>query len=484
MARILSARPNSVTGLLLVSFGLIALPLVIAVGFGVVYVDRLTDQSQRLVIQGVTVTRNSRRLLDIITDMERSARQYAVLGSTTVADSFTSNHATFQRTLDDMERLSLGTVSDADLEHMRRAGREIAAAVTARPPDEAQLEAQFQRFDPLRERARKITREGNSFIDSEIANLRTTSREARWFLLFCVFALIPSVLVLVGLLTRVISRPIHEIQLAIRRLGEGDFNQPVVVSAPSGELDAVGTQLDWMRRRLAELESEKNQFLRQMSHELKTPLASIREGVELLRDGALGALSDKQTEVVNILQENSLELLALIENLLNFAAWQQQRSQLNFSHVALQELIDDLLNRHRLSIRQKRLALATELAPIRIDADRDQIRLLLDNLITNALKFSPPRGRLAIRLYREENFAILRVADDGPGVPEEDAEQIFNPFYQARRPERAHVQGTGIGLSVAREVVRAHHGTIGLITSTETRGACFQVRLPCSSEEA
>lgn len=482
MARSFSARPQSVTGLILASFALVALPLVVAVVFGVVYVDRLGDQSQRLVLQGVEVTRESKRLENIITDMERSARQYSVLSDPQLQQAFARKHRTFQKILDALQKLRLDTLADWKLDELRAQGQTIADAITHTPSSPTLIKKQLTRFAPLRKQARVITAEGNQFIDNEIEDLQSTAREARAFLVLCIFALIPVVILLVLVLTTLISRPIRQIRQAIRKLGRGEFDQPVAISAPTRELDAVATNLNWMRRRLRAAESEKNQFLRRMSHELKTPLASIREGVELMYDGTLGELSGKQTEVVGILQENSLELLFLIENLLNFTAWQQYRSKLEYSRFALDTIADEAIFRHSLSIERKQLQLQKAYNRIEITADRDQIRLLLDNLITNAIKFSPERGRLQLNITSSDTHIIILVCDDGPGIPPSEREYIFDPFYQSNLPQRAHVQGTGIGLSVVREVAQAHGGDADAVDSKYSTGACLRISLPCVPE--
>ncbi len=157
MAGFFSLRPRSITGLLLSSFGLVALPLIIAVVYGVVYVDRLTNQSERLILQGVKVTRTSRLLLNVITDMERNARQYAVLADPQLAKSFAENHRKFQRNLNDLQQLSLNTVADWKLDELAAQGQIIAQAIAADPPDQAHLDSQLTEFEPLRERARAIS---------------------------------------------------------------------------------------------------------------------------------------------------------------------------------------------------------------------------------------------------------------------------------------------------------------------------------------
>lgn len=472
-------RPRSVPGLLLAGFILVALPLVVAVAFAVVYVDRLAGQSERLVLQGVELTRLSRLLHNDITAMERSARQYLVLGNPALARRFAAQRREFERALAAIADLQLDVTPGWDVEALRLQARIVADAVTADPFQPDVLRARLDRFDRMRERAQAIADQGNAFIDNEVERIRSTSREARWFLLLCVFALVPTTLLLVGLFTLVISKPIRQIRRAVHRLGQGDFEQPVAISAPSVELDALGGQLDWMRRRLEALESQKNQFLQHMSHELKTPLASIREGTELLRDGTLGSLSVQQSEVVDILQRNSLELMALIENLLNFAAWRQQSGQLEREEFRLRDVAAQVAERHRLPIETRNLAVELPEPELRIHADRDRIRLILDNLVANAVKFSPVHGKIGIHGYRGHHMTLIEVTDEGPGIDQAEREHVFTPFYQTHEgvAADAHVRGTGIGLSVVREGVRAHGGDVEIV-DVSGGGTCFRIRLP------
>ena len=124
----------------------------------------------------------------------------------------------------------------------------------------------------------------------------------------------------------------RQVDRAIRELGEGDFSRPITVSGPN-DIETLGRQLEWLRHRLKESTDEKNKFLRHMSHELKTPLANIREGTELLLDGSVGQLDHQQQEVTSILRDNSVKLQKLIENLLTFSAWQTQTASLDLVGV-------------------------------------------------------------------------------------------------------------------------------------------------------
>lgn len=475
-ARRLLLRPRSITGLLLASFGLVALPLIVAIVFGVIYVDRLTDQSERLVLQGVEVTRYSKRLSSTLIAMERSARQYRILHTNELIDRFQHEAADFDQILDSLGALKLDTVPNWNLDALHQQAQSLSKELAADP---AKVNSVIKALGTMEQNTDLISEQGSLFVDRELSRLQKTAAQARTFLLLCIFALIPGVLALVAFFIAVIARPLRQISGAVTRLGDADFSQQIKVVAPAAELDTLGARLDWMRRRLATLEHEKQQFIRHMSHELKTPLASIREGAELLRDGTVGPLSSAQAEVADILQRNSLELASLIQNLLDFAAWQQQRAKLEPERFDLRALIEIIVGRQKLTIDGKQLNVVIPDTPIAITADRDHMHLIIDNLLANAVKFSPRESGIHIDVQRSHDTTHVRVTDAGPGVPEAEREAIFGAFVQGSTTHTGDsaVRGTGIGLSVVRECVRAHGGSIE-VTTAAGGGAMFDVRIP------
>ena len=154
-------------------------------------------------------------------------------------------------------------------------------------------------------------------------------------------------------------------------------------------MERLAAQLEWLRGRLLDLAQEKNRFLRHMSHELKTPLANIREGTELLMDGAVGELQSAQREVTAILRENGMKLQRLIENLLSFSAWQAKSVGLEISEFKLRPLIKSVLENQQLTLVAQRVRLDVQVEDLVPLADRGKIRLILDNLLSNAIKFTP-----------------------------------------------------------------------------------------------
>ncbi|HEY3328035.1 MAG TPA: HAMP domain-containing sensor histidine kinase, partial [Novimethylophilus sp.] len=276
-----------------------------------------------------------------------------------------------------------------------------------------------------------------------------------------------------------IARPLRQIDHAIHDLGNGKLAVPIEISGPE-DLKKLGQRLDWLRQQHAQLEEQKNRFLREVSHELKTPLTAIREGAELLNEGVGGHLSVQQREIATILRENSLRLQRLIESLLNYSASRFHAVPVK-TRVALHILVQRVLDDYSLPVSTRKLNLFTELEEIWLPGDETRLMTLCDNLISNATKFAPVNGTLRIILSRQDGHAVLEVFDNGPGISARDRPYLFEPFYQGSTPQEGHVKGSGLGLSIARDCVLAHGGNIEIVDDPLWQGAHFRVTLPIAA---
>ncbi len=474
------ARPKSVLGLILVGFTLVALPLIWAVYRGANHVEQLALQSETLVLHAVQVTRESEQLVELLTALERYARQYEVLAEAPLLQLYDEKHGGFLAALSTLEVLAGNGAMTERLTAMRKAAAELRESVVGYVPGSDDAPIDIEGFARVGDMVRAITTENVRSIDEQVESVQMTAARARRSLFWQSAALVPVTVLLAILFSILIARPIRQMGRAIHLLGEGSFTSPVSVSGPA-ELTALGEELDWLRRRLIELEQEKNVFLRQMSHELKTPLASIREGTELLCDGTVGKLSNMQAEVVEILRDSGLELEQRIENLLTFSAWQQSKGELTVGEFELTSVIDTVVDNHRMEVVTKKLKIRKSLKQVTLLADREKVRMALDNLVSNAVKYSPVGGRIGIRISRRAEQVMVDIMDEGPGIPSDERERIFEPFFQGRVPTGRHVRGTGIGLSVVRECVQAHGGNIG-VRIRPTGGSHFRMTLPVNHE--
>ena len=171
------------------------------------------------------------------------------------------------------------------------------------------------------------------------------------------------------------------------------------------DLQSLGERLDWLRRRLAELEAEKNRFLRHLSHELKTPLTALREGAELLNDQVGGPLAPPQRQVVSIMRDNSVKLQRLIEDLLDYQRALHAAASLFTRSLPLDELLREVVRSHELAMQAKGQKLSLEAEKLIVEADAEKLRSILDNLVGNAVKFTPQGGAIRIAAHADGSAA-------------------------------------------------------------------------------
>jgi len=470
------SKPRSLSGLMLLGFSLVAVPLLVAVVNAAVQIQRLAAQSEILVVQGVQATRYNQLLFEQIASLERSARLYQVFANRELLEVYRQNHERFQDTLEALANLRQDLRSNARLEALRTESLAIWQTLSTSAPNTPQQLQALGNFSRLWETATVLADASRRQIDQQLEVMQRATESAQRSLFWQSAALVPGTLVLTLVFTLLFARPIRQLDRVIGELGRGAFSRPIKVTGPS-DLEALGRQLEWLRTRLLELAQDRNRFLRHMSHELKTPLANIREGTELLLDGSVGKLDSDQREVTAILRENGVKLQRLIENLLSFSAWQARSVGLDISEFKLRPLIKSVLEGQQLTLVSQRVRLDVRVADLTITADRGKLKLMLDNLLSNAIKFTPQGGAIHIHAEAMKDQFTLDIADTGPGIPSEERSRIFEAFYQGKTPQGGHIKGTGIGLSVVIEFVQAHGGMIEIVDG-EFSGAHFRIRLP------
>jgi two-component system sensor histidine kinase GlrK len=472
--------PRSFPRLLAVGFTLVALPLVFALVNNAVSVDRLANRSQNAVYQAVQATQSGRRLAQQLTALERTARQIVILDDRSLLDTYAANRRQFEQAVAEFASLPLDAEQTAALDAIVRGEAAVFNVLSGAGPKSPQAGAAVESFIALSEQAQALVTRSNALIDREVEAMRETADRAQRITLWQLLALAPVVLFLVIGFSILITRPIRQIDAAIRRLGSGQLRVPVAVSGPQ-DLQQLGERLEWMRRELLDVEQQKNRFLRQVSHELKTPLTALREGAELLSEEAVGALTPEQREIAEILRHNSVELQKLIEDLLSFGASQFRKVTVDLGPVDIREVIRRVAEDQRLALRARGLTLDIAAEDVMIPADSEKLRVVLDNLVSNAVKFSPAGSVIRVSARYDGDALELNVTDQGAGIPPEERARIFDPFYQGSQTGAGPLRGTGIGLSVVKEYVFAHGGSVEVVDSA--RGAHLRIRLPLIRRE-
>jgi two-component system sensor histidine kinase GlrK len=466
--------------MVLVGLAFVTVPLLIAIGNAMIKLGQLAEESETVLSDSATATMENQRLANLLQSMERNARQYVVLQDVVSASDlltlYDGDQASFEQGVTALRALPSNAAMAEQLQRLSAVSKDVHRTLRSDRSESALDLIIEERFRVMNGTSRDVAQGMRDLINHRLNELQENTLSAQQALAWQSAALIPGTLVLVVLFLLLVGRPMRQVDRAIRELGEGDFSRPITVSGPN-DIETLGRQLEWLRHRLKESTDEKNKFLRHMSHELKTPLANIREGTELLLDGSVGPLDIQQQEVTGILRDNGVKLQKLIENLLTFSAWQTQTASLDLAEFELKPMVFSVLSQHRLVLSNRKIRLQLKVSAINVQADEGKLRLVLENLLSNAIKFTPNGGTIHVGAAMQGGELVIDVGDTGPGVHPEDGERIFEAFYQGRRPQGGPVGGTGIGLSVVAECVQAHGGTVQLLRDGEP-GAHFQVRLP------
>jgi two-component system sensor histidine kinase GlrK len=466
--------PRSFLSLLLIGFTIVAAPLVFALFANAVAFDRLATLSEQAVLAAVKVTQASRALTAQVASLERAARQYAVAGEAPFLEAYRGSRADFAASLRAIDEMELSDTQRRESSAIAALEEEIHRALSSTPPSpelSIRLAADFSR---LASRSQALVALGDGVIEEAIERLRAQAEKARGNVFWLLVALIPTAILLIASFTFLIARPINQVGSGIRRLGHGEFARPIAIEGP-GDMVRLGEQLDWLRRRLVTLEEQKTRFLQHISHELKTPLTALREGSDLLSSGMVGNLNAEQHEIARILRENSIELRKLIEGLLNYSAVHAQASFLDARIVPLRDVVKRVVNDRKLAMVARGIRLDVNCEHVTAYCDEEKIRVMLDNLLSNAIKYSPERGLVTVKVYKDRGDAVFEVADEGPGIPAPERDKVFEAFYRGTDAPVAAIKGSGLGLSIVKEYVQLHKGEVEIL---DVPGAHFRIRIP------
>ena len=476
-------NPKSFLKLILLGFSLVGLPLIVALINSAVSIDRLADQSRKAVYQAAQITLASHALTNEINLMERSVRQTLILGDESLLEGYFQAHTKFGKTVTNLFQLSSRTEQRQMLEQLQSLEVAVFKKVSTASKYPNKLRGLVQSFAPLLDSARSFSAVGYALIELEVDEMQNMAGHAHTVMVWELFALIPFAILLALGFSVLITRPIRQIDEAIRNMGQGELSKIVRVDGPQ-DLMYLGERLDWMRRRLLKLEEQKSKFIQHVSHELKTPLTSIREGADLLAEGVVGELTVKQQQIAKILRSNSIQLQKCIEDLLSYSALQTEKSALIKHQTNFSDILNAVLQDQNLAIMNKNLNIDLACTKLMIDCDEQKIRIIIDNLLSNAVKFSPLGGRIKIWTRKVNDSVQLDIMDIGSGIDKIDQDKVFEPFYQGRRMPESHVKGTGLGLSIAREYALAHGGNVDLMQQKAKAGAHFRLTLPMHDPES
>jgi two-component system sensor histidine kinase GlrK len=461
--------------------------------------QQLTDIASRLRSTSTT-------LLERITDIGSDAQKFSVTGDSDYFAKVQQAITDYDTELHRIELLHLSAGERALLPPLFAAWQEaepLARDIPVKPPRAvgAKWSERLQEsLDAVHLRTQELAGASQSAMDTELRASEATESEAEQATILAAAGAVLLSIFMSAILARSILRPLNALAEGTREVSAGRFSHRLT---PSGndELARVAREFNTMTERLDELDRMKQDFVSKVSHDLKTPLSSMQETTAVMLDEVPGPLTAKQRQLLLINQESGQRLSGMLTKLLDLSRIEagldtQQRV------IDIRSLVQRSVN-HLVDVSSpERVTLYMNEAETRqtVRGDSDSLSQVFDNLLDNALKFSPFDGKLAVQVtdvtsrgdippFRwaalrrpglEAGAVLVTVADEGPGIPDDDKERVFKRFYQTDAGRAARSRGVGLGLAICREIVAKHGGVIW-VTDNEPRGSVFHVLLPAAA---
>jgi two-component system sensor histidine kinase GlrK len=303
------------------------------------------------------------------------------------------------------------------------------------------------------------------------ANIKQVKTEQVWFTII----LITTSLFMALLSSYKILAPVKRLEMMIKELAGNQHKLSAVSSSGPSELIDLEHKLHFLAKRLNQLENLRKTMLRHAAHELKTPLASIKEGCSLLSDQVLGHLNPDQLEVLSLLNSSGQRLENLIQQLLDYNILLQQ-SQARLEHFNLVEFFKSFKTENQLALQQHCYRLEIDFDIEQLYADKILFRRILDNLLSNAIAHGTPKTTISIRLFHRQGAQVLEFANKGMTINQTARETYFQPFQRGNHTRNDRVSGSGLGLSIVSECASLMMGNAYFI-DVEYADVCVQVTI-------
>jgi len=456
----------SIKALTLLGFGLVALPLTIALIYGATQVNELSNQGSSAIINVADLVKKNRQLSTSFHQMQRFASQYTVLNEDEIYLHYIQQKEQLVDTLkNEYAQYENHELADLGLQLTTQI-LQLDLLISNTHKDKLQLSAIQDEFKQLAQTVQLINLQNNELISTQAQQMKTSADNVKNVMLNSLF-IIPLTIAIAIFFIWVIIKPLKQLSIKINRLEQGFFEESVTFKGAK-EIQEIADALELMRVRLHVLELQKSSFIRHISHELKTPLAAIREGTELLYDNSVGELNNDQQEITNIIKQSVFRLQQLIEDLLDFNIVLDSTSLQRAETVNISSVIEECILLRKLDWQSKQLVIQPTYLNIQILTNKKQLSVVIDNLLSNAIKYSPVNSTITIHIEAVEQFCVINISDQGDGISPDLHEKVFDAFYQGPAPLDSSIKSSGLGLTIVKELMMRLHGHINLKNKINT----------------
>jgi two-component system sensor histidine kinase GlrK len=461
-------QPASLRQFVLLSFFMALIPLGVLLWQSH---SALSDVSRYAIAEAESSVANVRRaenMQKLVNDIERSVLQFSILKTDALSQLAATHLNNYQQNLGsvclNLEQPVLCAQQQQQLEllfnsYLHESNEELSPIL-----------------QKIRQQQVQLTQVIWALLEQRLQQQQVYAEEAQSHLAWQTVALVVLTLLMVLWASARITAPVKMLDTMIRSIGQASHHFPHDKVDGPRELTELGEQLRWLASRLQQLEALRLILLRHASHELKTPLSSIREGCALLSEQLVGPLNPQQMEVVSLLNGSADRLSVLTEQLLDYNKLLQQAKP-EFDWHDSETLLQNCFNDHALSLQQREQKIVLNCQLPRIYTDSMLFRRILDNLINNAQAYGAEGSNVWVNLRQHDKFMLLDVANNGTPIPAELRAKLFEPFQRGKAPRFDAVQGSGLGLSIVADCARLLGGLAEII-DVSYADVCIQVRLP------
>jgi two-component system sensor histidine kinase GlrK len=453
---------------------------------------QLTILSQEILTIDAASIEEEKHLLRIILAQMRSAEKFVLFQDKVFYNQFLEGNYAFEGSVEKITALATSPLERDLLRKIRDLHAQYVSSIgpaALRKPTAGGDRAELS--DGMTASIHELIRLREEAIAQKTAAARDQSALAARIVSWLTFGTIGLAVLFAYLYARSISRPLKKLAQELRLVGKGEFQRYLDIRSPQ-EVGELSRAFNWMASRLAKLDEMKEDFIAHISHELRTPLTAIREGTTLLREEIPGPLTTSQREIVNVVRSHSERLYRFLSSVLDISKMEAGMMEYAQMPSDLSALLERSVQTVELTARRKEIrleVLCPNALPL-LSLDEERMQQVLDNLLNNAMKFTPAGGlvRVAASLKEKEGgrardrWIEVRISDTGTGIPPEEIERIFKKFYQSPHHQSQQERGTGLGLAIARHIVAAHGGRLW-VESRLGQGSTFILLLPAHNDE-
>jgi len=478
-----------ITGKLLIWFLSIIVIFLGTILFLYIHVEQIVELSESSVNKNYAISAGTKKIMESLLSMEENKQKYLLLKKADYLTFYNEAQREFEENLYQVTKLSRLGYEISDVWHevlvkyqTRPGAVEVAAFLAAPEKDPNTIDTFWFHESTINDWIDRLASEQlkNEFeIEHATREINKKGHQsAKYGLIGLAISGLVGISGVIYLATSMI-RPLQELMGSIRDISSNRRISPLKVRSQD-EFGELAQAFNEMSRRLLKEERMRSDFISMLSHEIRTPLTSIRESVNMIREEVMGPVNDRQEKFLGIASSEISRISELLSHLMQASRLEPDILEIKTASVEMAPLISECAQIIRLAAEAKQISLHTEIPPglPPVQGNRKQLQQAMLNYLSNAVKFSRQDSTIvagAMHLKKKKQVSFF-VKDSGPGILEEDQGLLFNKYYRGKR-ERERLEGVGLGLSIVKNIIEAHNGTVW-IESRVGEGSTFGFTLP------